>query len=174
MSLIRRHPNAIGGSGGFHPSLVYLLIIQTLDGWGSTSVPPLGLAHQKYQSTTNHITYLLLPVPQSHVVDTNTPNFPLVFYNNTIFHNGAAENHVSTVPGGSVHEKEFLYTTLWSCRYPIQSENHGDDNYNQQHHNIHELALLSSHGEQSQHQFYDVGRSYSENQEVTSSQRILE
>ena len=100
-------------------SLDYLVIILPPSGGLGRTVPPPPLAHQKYQSTTNHITFLLLPVLQFHVVDTNTPNFPLVFYNNTIFRIGAAGNHGSIGRRGSIHAKEFLYTTPCPCWYPV-------------------------------------------------------
>ena len=58
-------------------------IEQHTDGW-RTLVPLFRLSHQKYQSSTNHIAYLLLPVPQFRVVDAHSPNFPRVLVNNTI------------------------------------------------------------------------------------------
>ena len=102
------------------------------------------------QSTTSCIISLLLPVPQLRVVDANSPNSLLVFCNNIIFHNDGAVNHGSTAPGASVHAKEFVYTTLWSCRCQVQSKSREDDKNHPQHHNIHEHSLLWC-GEQSLH-----------------------
>ena len=80
------------------------------DGSETPAVTLVRLAHSISHLTTDHIALLLPPVPQFHVVDPNNHNSPPVLDNNSFFHDETAENHLPTVPDGSVHEKEFLYT----------------------------------------------------------------
>ena len=103
------------------------------------------LAHPLSHLTTDHITLLLPPVPQFHVVDPHNRNFALVRVNNTIFHIGIAGHHVSTVPDGSVHEKEFLHTFLYPYVPEVQSGSVVVDNIHQSHHNTqqhHHVSVL--------------------------------
>ena len=92
------------------------------DGSETPAVTVVRLAHSIPHLTTDHIALLLPPVPQFHVVDPNNHNSPPVLENNTFFHDGTAENHLPTVPDGSVHEKEFLYTFPQTYVPEVQSE----------------------------------------------------
>ena len=80
------------------------------DGSETPAVTLVRLAHSISHLTTDHIALLLPPVPQFHVADPNNHNSPPVLDNISFFHDETAENHLPTVPDGSVHEKEFLYT----------------------------------------------------------------
>ena len=63
---------------GHAVSLDYFVIIQhRRDGWADQWTP-CQLVHLVYQSDTIHIVFLLPLLPQSHVVDANSPTFPLV------------------------------------------------------------------------------------------------
>ena len=93
------------------------------------------LAHSISHLTTDHIALLLPPVPQFHVVDPNSHNSPPVLDNTSFFHDETAENHLPTVPDGSVHEKEFLYTTPQTYVPEVQSRSVVADNHYQLHHN---------------------------------------
>ena len=92
------------------------------DGSETPAVTLVRLAHSISHLTTDHIALLLPPVPQFHVVDPNNHNSPPVLDNNSFFHDETAENHLPTVPDGSVHEKEFLYTTPQTYGTEVQSE----------------------------------------------------
>jgi hypothetical protein len=93
------------------------------------------LAHSIPHLTTDHIALLLPPVPQFHVVDPNSHNSPPVLDNTSFFHDETAENHLPTVPDGSVHEKEFLYTSPQTYGIEVQSGSVVADNDHQPHHN---------------------------------------
>lgn len=107
----------------------------TPDGSETPAVTLVRLAHFIPHLTTDDIALLLPPVPQFHVVDPHNRNFALVRVNNTIFHIGIAGHHVSIVPYGSVHEKEFLYTFPHPYVSGVQSESVVVDNHYQSHHN---------------------------------------
>ena len=68
-------------------------------------------------------------MPQFHVVDPNSHNSPPVLDNTSFFHDETAENHLPTVPDGSVHEKEFLYTTPQTYVPEVQSRSVVADNH---------------------------------------------
>ena len=105
------------------------------DGSETPAVTLVRLAHSIPHLTTDHIALLLPPVPQFHVVDPNSRNFRPVLENNTFFHNETAENHLPTVPDGSVHEKEFLHTFPQTYVPEVQSGSVVADNDYQLHHN---------------------------------------
>ena len=116
-------------------SLDYLHIIMPPDGSETPAVTLVQLAHSIPHLTTDHIVLLLPPVPQFHVVDPNNHNSPPVLDNISFFHDETAENHLPTVPDGSVHEKEFLYTTPQTYGIEVQSGSVVADNHYQLHHN---------------------------------------
>jgi len=91
------------------------------------SVPPVHPSILVYLSNTNHIGLFHYPVPQSHVVDTYSRNFPRVLDNNTFFRDETAENRLPIGSDASVRAKGFLYTTPDTYCSEVQSENVGDD-----------------------------------------------
>jgi len=83
-------------------------------------VPLWGLAHPVYQLSTQHIEFLLAPVPQFHALDANIRNLPYNLYHNTFFRVSDGENPLPTAADGSFRVKEFLYTTLHTYGYSVQ------------------------------------------------------
>ena len=75
-------------------------------------MPLVSLVHLVCHLGTDHIGFLPIPVPQSHVVDPHNRIFRPVLDNNTFFHAETAENRLPTVPGASVHEKDFYIQLL--------------------------------------------------------------
>ncbi len=110
----------------------------------------------------DHIGFLPTPVLQFHVVDPHSRIFRPVLDNNTFFHAETAENRLPTVPGASIHEKGFLYTTPWTFRSEVQSGSDVADEIDRSRHNNHRHPHVSIPGEQSPHQSYDVDNTCSE------------
>jgi hypothetical protein len=149
----------VGSTGGF---LDYLVIIgHSAGGWGRT-VPLWGLAHPVSQLSTHNIEFLLAPVPQFRALDTNIHNLPYNLYHNTFFRVSGGENRLPTAAGGSVREKEFLYTTPRTYEYPVQSGTLWGDRFHPHNHNTHKRAHALIHDVQSPHRFYVVEGTYSE------------
>ena len=143
-------------------SLDYPVIIVPASGGLETTVPPFELAHRFSHSYSLDTEFFPVPVLLFHVVDTNTHTFQQVLYNNTFFHNGTAENLPPTAAGGSVHAKEFLYTTPRTYACPVQSGTHGGDTIHPHNHSNHKLTHVSDHDEGSPPQFYGVVETCSE------------
>ena len=111
--------------------------------------------------STDHIVLSLHSVPQSHVVGPHNRNFRLVLDNISFFHAGTAENHLPTVPGASVHEKEFLYTIPQTYESEVQLGSDVADMIDRSRHNNLQPDHVSIHDEQFPHQSYVVDRTYS-------------
>ena len=122
----------------------------------------VSLAHPVCHLDTDHIGFLPILSLQFHGVDPHNRIFRPVLDNNTFFHAETAENHLPTVPGASVHEKGFLYTTPWTFRSEVQSESDVADTIDRSRHNIPKHLHVSIPGEQYPHQFYDVDNTCSE------------
>ena len=131
-------------------SVLIRSIIAPVSGDLERTVPLRQLSQDFYLTSIRGTVLLPYIVLLPRVVDANTHTFPLVLYNNTIFRNGSAGNHVSTVPGASVHVKEFLSTTPYTYRCPVQSESGVGDKIHPQCHNIHKRVHVSIHDEQYQ------------------------
>ena len=122
----------------------------------------VSLDARSFQKYTQDIGFLLAPEPQFRALDTNIHNLPCNLYHNTFFRVSGGENLLPTASGESVHEKEFLYTTLHSYEYSSQSGTLWGDRFHPEHHTNHKRAHASIHDEQSPHRFCGVEGTYSE------------
>jgi hypothetical protein len=125
-------------------------------------VPLSGLSTHSSQTDTPDIVFLLVLLPQFRVVDANSRIFQRVLYNNTFFRIEPAVNRLPTVAGGSIHAKEFLYTTPPPYEFEVQSETHGVDMIHPHNHSIHKLPHVSVHDVEFLPQSYGVVETYSE------------
>ena len=106
------------------------------------------LAHSIRQTNTPDIVFLLAPVPLFRVLDANSPHFPCILYHNTFFRFATAVNRLPTAVDGSVHVKEFLYTTPPPYGCSVQSGSDGGDRFHPQRHNTHRHTHDSDHDAQ--------------------------
>ena len=141
--------------------LDYLCIIMPVSGGSGRTVPLWNPSTRFYQTNTASIVFLLAHVPLFHAVDTNSHKIRLVLYHNTFFRDASAANLPPTAAGGSVHAKEFLYTTPPPYEYEVRSKTVLVDVIHQHNHSIHKLLLSSIRDVKFLRQSYVVEETYS-------------